>query len=294
MIKQAALIAFLFLAFGCKESNPPIDFGKAGVTLLNDTCYTLATQDIPSADYRAILVEDITGVRCVNCPQAAKAAKHIQDTMEMSDVFILGLYPQQPLNLTTPASGFEDLRNATSQLIGSNIYEFSNQLPAGGVNRKQFSGQTSIRIPYSLWENSAKTLDGTNAIVNLELNKLKLNDSTFQVKSKSSFIQKPEQDVFITVLLLEDGILHPQYTLTGTDQSYIHKHVLREAFTPYNGVPLSGPDCLDIDRGVVVEKGWEVVIPEYVNKANASILVFLNYNDASNKEVLQCTEIKLN
>ncbi len=294
MIKKLAAIGIVLFAFGCKESNPPIDFGKAGVTVLKDTSYVLASADIPAPEFRSILVEDLTGVRCPNCPQAAEAAKHIVDTMETSDVFVISIYPQEPKNLTTPASGFEDLRNPTSQLIASNIFEFSNQLPGGGVNRKLFQGEPGIKIPYSLWENYARTLDGTSAIVNLELNKTKLNDSTFQVKSKAVFTQKPEFDVFVTVLLLEDGIVHPQYTTTGTDQNYVHKHILREAFTPYNGTPLQVTGGVNLDRGVVVEKGWEVAIPKNVNIANASILVLVNYNDADNKEVLQCTEIKLN
>ena len=293
MIKKLAFIGLVVFAMGCKESNPPIDFGKAGVTLLNDTSYMLNAADIPNPEYRSILVEDITGVRCPNCPQAAKIAKHIQDTMKLSDVYIVGLYPPNPPSLTLPFPGYEDLTSETSQLISANIFAFSS-LPAGGVSRKLYSGQTEINIPNSLWENSARTLDGTSSTVNLEITKLQINDSTFQIKSKSTFTEKPAHQVFITVLLLEDGILHPQYNTSGTDQNYIHKHVLREAFTPYNGSPLKIPGGLEIDRGVVVEKGWEVVIPENVNIANASILVLLNYNDASNKEVLQCSEIKLN
>ena len=100
MFKNLTLVCIVFFAISCKESNPPIDFGKAGVTLLNDTIYTLASGDIPVAENRAILIEDLTGVRCPNCPQAADVAKHIEDTMSSTEVFIVGLYPQEPKNLT--------------------------------------------------------------------------------------------------------------------------------------------------------------------------------------------------
>jgi len=52
-------------------------------------------------------------------------------------------------------------------------------------------------------------------------------------------------------------------------------------------------NCQTVERGTVIEKGWELVIPENVNTQNASIVILVNYNDGNNKEVIQCQELKL-
>ena len=43
--------------------------------VLKDTCYQLDAVDMPAPEHRGVLIEDLTGVRCVACPNAAKAAK---------------------------------------------------------------------------------------------------------------------------------------------------------------------------------------------------------------------------
>jgi len=35
------------------------------------------------------------------------------------------------------------------------------------------------------------------------------------------------EDPYVTVMILEDNIKHPQYYSGGTDKEYKHKHVLR-------------------------------------------------------------------
>jgi hypothetical protein len=46
-------------------------------------------------------------------------------------------------------------------------------------------------------------------------------------------------------------------------------------------------------KGGGLKKGWELNIPDYVDVAKASIVVVVSYNDGENKEVIQCTEVKL-
>jgi ABC-type sulfate transport system substrate-binding protein len=48
-----------------------------------------------------------------------------------------------------------------------------------------------------------------------------------------------------------------------------------------------------VEAGTVIEKGWELNIPQNVNPEKASIVVLVNYNDGNNKEVIQCRELKL-
>ena len=97
----------------------------------------------------------------------------------------------------------------------------------------------------------------------------------------------------MTIFLIEYNIKYPQYFVDSTSYSYKHKHVLREAYTPYNGLPLLTNGFTSAERGVAIDQEWNLVIPKYVVQENASIVIMINYNDGANQEVIQCREIKL-
>jgi hypothetical protein len=297
MIKNLLVFGFIILAFACTESNPPIllECDKNASVVLNDTCYNLSSADIPDADFRGILIEDLTGVRCVACPNAADAAAAIKSNETTNPVVVLGLYPIDPQSLTFPIDDYLDMRTEVAQLIGTNIFSFSNILPAGGVSRKVFSGETSVNIGYAKWASNSNTFTGEKGIVNIEMDKEFVDDSTVNVQGVFTFTEAPVENPFVTVMILEDNIKHPQYYSGGTDKEYKHKHVVRKTITQYNGDPLLTPDsdCSSIEKGTVFEKGWQIVLPSDVDPENASVVAFINYNAASNKEVIQCLELKL-
>ena len=295
MIKNFFVFGAILLVFACKESNPPINLGENESLVLLDTCYTLSNSDIPDADFRGILIEDLTGVKCVACPNAADAAAAIKDAETTNPVVVLGLYPTDPRSLTFPEPDYIDMRTEVAQLIGTNIFSFSNILPAGGVNRTVFAGESSVNIGYAKWANNANTFTGEKGIVNIELENEFVNDSTVNVQGTFTFTETPVEDPYVTVMILEDNIKHPQYYSGGTDKEYKHKHVLRKTVTQYNGDLLltANSECSTIERGTVFEKGWQIALPSDVVPENASVVAFINYNAANNKEVIQCLELKL-
>jgi hypothetical protein len=295
MKKKRAFAFVLVLAIfsACKETNPPIDFGKDGVSSLKHICYSLDESQIPDASLRGILIEDLTGVSCVACPNAAVVIDSIKEHIKPNPIVALGLYTLASKTLTLPFAGYLDMRTETAQLIGENIYGFSNNLPAGGVCRKLFSGETQIKQHYSVWETRAKTLEGTFSIVNVDIKDTALNERKFYLDVKFTFTSDAIASPFVSVFLLEDGIIHPQKYLSKIDSNYVHDHVVRKEITPYNGSPLLVEDCDVAKRGVVIEKSWSIDVPEDIDLDKTSLVVLVNYNDGDNKEVIQCTTRKL-
>ena len=295
MKKTAIYAVLMFGVFACKEAEPPINLNGQESLVLKDTCYQLVGSEIPLPENRGVLIEDLTGVRCVACPNAARAAKEIKEASSNNPVVILGLYTRFPKSLTTPFGSYEDLRSDEAQLIGTNIYSFSNILPAGGVNRKLFDGETTININHETWLGKANSFSDEKAIVNISLAAEQKDDTTFKVQADFVFTSDPISEPFYSLFLLENEINHPQKYFGGTDSAYVHQHVLRKAYTPYNGEPLltSDSNCESVSAGTTVEKGWEITIPQNVNTQNASVVVLVNYNDGNNKEVVQCRELKL-
>ena len=273
------------LAFGCEEIPPPIDYGN-GALVLRDTNYVLPSLQDPIQD-KGILIEDLTGVRCPNCPDAAIRAKELKAN-NPDRVVVVGLYTEQPNNLTFPHSGDEDLRREQSTNLYTNIYG-SPPLPGGGVNRKVYSGQNQINQVHALWGSSVNNEKPLKSVVNLEVEAQQKDDSTYVVQSKFTFNEDLNTQSFVSVMLLENELHASQSTDTGDNHEYVHEHVLRTMFTPYNGSPLFDSP----EKGRVIEKGWEFVIPKGINLDKASIVVLVNRNDADNKEILQCLEVKL-
>jgi hypothetical protein len=288
----ALTLVALVVIPACKENKPSITFGESGTKVLSDTTYFLTEAEIPEADYRGILVEDLTGVKCIACPNAADAAKAIKDNSANNPVVILGLYPTGFRSLTFPFTGYLDPTTDIAQDIGSNIYGFAS-LPAGGINRVVFDGETSRNIEFASWANRANSYDGEKSIVNMNLSVKETSSSTFELKGEFSFTDDAAAEPFVTIFLLENNIVHPQYYSGGTDNEYSHQHVVRFGYTPYNGNKLLSDNTVTATRGLYVRKGWEIDIPADVNIDEASLAVFINYNDDENREVIQCTEVKL-
>jgi hypothetical protein len=297
MKKLGFIFGLISILSSCTESLPPVNMTPI-IGLVKTTTSRVDVSDLPNAEYRSLLIEDVTGVRCTACPNAAKIAADIKSNATTNEVVVVGVYPKTPKSLTTYINGYEDLFYETrlttelSQLIAQNIYVIGGTLPGGGLNRRVLDGK--INVDYNTWTNYANSFVGEKSIVNLETELMFLNDSIAEVKLKTTFVNDAAASPFVTVFLLEDNLKYPQYFIDdSTAYEYKHKHVLREAYTPYNGTPLLSDGFTDAVKGVVSEQEWNLVIPKYIVKENASVLIMVNYNDGANQEVIQCREIKL-
>ena len=85
-----------------------------------------------------VLLEDYTGVRCVNCPAAAEIASNLQ-AQYGEHLVVLGVHPKSALQ--NPAGGFPDFR--TDDGNEWNNYFNISAYPTGTVNRQAAIGSAS-------------------------------------------------------------------------------------------------------------------------------------------------------
>ena len=279
------MVLLAILLVSCTESLPPINFDPEPL-VLKDTTYTVGTVGEPKPD-KGILIEDLTGVRCVNCPDAAEIAKQLKDNYP-SRVVVAGIYTAAPVNLTFPHEDSEDLRTQWATNIYTNLYG-SPPLPGGGVNRKLFNGQNQINQTYNQWTNNVQTEMALKSDVAMELSVQEDTDSTVVLRTKFMFHENISSNTFVSIMLLENEIHASQSTISGEDHEYVHEHVLRRMYTAYDGDPLFQMP----EEGRVIEKDFVFVIPDKVDWDQASFVVFVNVNDETKKEVLQVKEVKL-
>ena len=142
----SAIVALLLS--GCEETPPQIDF-SIPVIPLKDSTYI---DPVPAPQHKAVLIEDITGVRCINCPDAALKAKDIIAQKSSDSVVVMAIYPTDVLdNFTHPYDGVPQLSTGIARQIVEALGT-PQGLPNGYVDRITPSG-AGRAINYAEWIN---------------------------------------------------------------------------------------------------------------------------------------------
>ncbi len=284
-----ALVAGLILGVtSCKEIPPFIDFSEPAL-LATDTTYVTST--LPQDVKKNVLIEDISGVKCNNCPKAADIAHDIQDA-NPGRVVVLTLHSKKMAAFTAPYPDSKDTFNtqAATDIIDNLYIGNILGLPIGGIDRKVFSGETQSLIPYTAWETRTNEQLATQPRVDLQLEVLRKpgrSERTIIANVKTTFLEQDETPVFLTVLLIESHIKSKQKLPDNTyDKDFEHNSILRESITSASGLKLAD----NVELGRVFEKGFEVEIPAKYNMEECKIAVLVHKVEKDNFDVLQCIE----
>jgi hypothetical protein len=284
--KLLVLVLTSLIYVGCTEVPPRINYDPE-IPLLKDTVYTV--NPVPPAQDRNAVIEDITGIRCVNCPDAAETAKGIKDGKDEGRVVLVAIHPISLGFFTAPLEG-DSFNTQEGEDIVQNLIGVPRGLPSGPVNRIKFDGENEVTLPPAKWSGYVSDVLSQKASVNLDVELTPLKETRSAVINiKSTFLQQDETQVNLTVMLLEDKIIGHQYTIDGKVDDYLHEHIFRETITPYSGIRLAE----SVTPGTVIEKGFSFEVPEGFEFDNCSVVVMINKVDDENKEVLQVKELKL-
>jgi hypothetical protein len=249
-------LSIVFALFsGCEETPPFIDFTDPGD---QDTGYISDT--VPSAQHKMVLIEDITGVRCVNCPAAAVKIKEIITSKSEDSVIALALYPW-PNNTngnwtnTNPYVGFPKLANDTCSQIVESV-GVPGGLPSGYVDRYDFPPQSSKPKDVVNWANLVNQRLRVTTPVNINLKK-SVNGKKISIDVKLSYTKGVATSHKIALYLAEDSIVSRQKGQNGEMDGYVHNHAVRHTFDLAVGRPLKG----SLFRGKTYDKHYEYELP---------------------------------
>lgn len=258
-------------------------FILAGVLLTWVSCNKIKDDDrlidqgvVKIESARCVLLEDYTGVRCVNCPQAAAEIKQLQAAYG-SNLVVVGLYPKDPLGLTLPYSGNVDLRTDAAQTYAK--YFKIEEYPKGMVNRKEVLG-------WQAWGGAIQEVfdDTASDYVNLTAS-AKLNGTNIQVNINGNFKQgySVEGEINVIAMIVEDNINATQKTEDGDNKEYIHSHVLRAVISD----DVWGDKILDAkpSEGAEFTKQYTAALNEAWKTQDLALVVAVV--NAKSREVLQ-------
>lgn len=171
---------------------------------------------------RAVLIEDFTGQRCVNCPDASLEIEKLQQQFGEENIIAVGIH-SGPLAVW-PTMQMTGLRTE----LGDIYYDYwkVEVEPAALINRK------SGVITQSKWMAAVYDELQIQTSVNLQATCRLMESRDVSVTVVSSALEPVKGK--LQIWLIEDSIVAPQMMPDGTlNPQYTHRHVLRAAM---NGI----------------------------------------------------------
>lgn len=281
-------VAILLAVTSCKEVNPGITFVVPEKPLL-DTNYMVSV--IPAAEDHEVLLFDVTGVACNNCPKAAALARKLADTLYPGKVVVVALYPNTPslFSLVHPWAGFDTMSNDDAEAIVQ-YNGGAPQLPIGCVDQIQLSGSRFINYPQ--WSSNVVNRMAIGSPVNIDINSTwDASKNRGRVNAKITCTQNVSGKHVVFICLTESKVIGKQLDQdikpSGYTETYSHNHALRKLYTAKTGDTLKA----DFTQGRVFEREF-FVNPRYNWKPeNMDVVVWVV--DATTKEVIQAGHGKL-
>lgn len=169
---------------------------------------------------RVVLAMDFTGMRCVNCPNAATTL-HQSVEKYPGSVIVVGIHAAAASDFTLPL-GPLDLRAPVSDVYYN--YFKPAALPSASINGGTVLSGTEL----SLWTTTIDNEIAKPAPADVEL-ETSYDESTREltVDYTVKFNEMHSTETSILLWLTESDIVGPQMSTTGFIPQYVHNHVLR-------------------------------------------------------------------
>lgn len=216
--------------------------------------------DVPGVETieseRVVLLEEMTGVSCPNCPKGTAEIEAIKQRYgkQVIPIGIHGFFLSWP----TKESEF-DFRNDFAKELEMNLAPGTSK-PAALINRALPSGEQSrvVQSP-DLWIGYVEEQLALEPKLSIEI-ELEFNDTERQVVMNVGIvgIEEIREDLNISVMILENNIVDAQEDLNDIIEQFTHNHVLRTMLTPYDGQFLSS----GLVEGAILQENFEFKIPE--------------------------------
>ena len=235
---------------------------------------------VSSLGDKKVLVEEFTGVRCVNCPAGAAELENLKS-----------IYGDRLVVVSIHAGDFappySDSKYDFRTTEGTALEAWLGVplgYPTAVVNRKKFDGQRSVQVTKANWAGLIADESKTVSLLNLVINKKYIKDSRDLTMTVTLIpTEKLPDDLRLSVLLTENDVVDQQETPQGKKSDYNHKHVLRRIISgDAKGVVLNG--ALSWTGNFKVPTTWV---------AEKCQLVVVAHRGGDIKDVLQVSEVKL-
>ena len=235
---------------------------------------------------KKVLVEEFTGVQCVNCPTGS---------LELEN--LLSLYGENLIVVSIHAGDF-------APPYPQNIYDFRTEeadnlinylgnppsYPSAVINRKDYDeGFYIIQYPLSKWAGFIDQELDTDAKIGVTITK-EYDSVTRELKVQVTGLatERLTGDLRLTIMITENNIVDAQETPgAGLILDYNHKHVFRTTMTNYDGDSFA----TEMNAGDNYSQSYSMTIPDEWKVEDCEVIAFVALVQGDdNKEVLQAAQ----
>jgi len=242
------------------------------------------------AGFRRVLLEDLTGFRCPNCPAAADVAKQLK-TVYCEDLVLGGVHCTSTFaspTTTPPDPLSSDFRTPAGEAY---VSAFSPPgLPNGLVSRREFDG--SQVVGDDNWSSAVADILGQPAQFEITFQQVSYDTGTetldLQVKVDALADTTGEHNV--VVYLLEDDVIEGQEDNRvpgGVVYPYTHDHVLRDNINGTWGTQ-AFTGTITAGQTTTLTFNDYVLAANILEPTNCSLVAYIYRVD--NDEVMQVSE----
>lgn len=281
MKKLSSIIATAFLMFGfasCDVIEEPYkkdnnSGGNGG-----------GEEPNPGVVVKHVLLEDYTGVACVNCPTAGQLALDIQERYN-HQVIVLGVHAGSMTSLPPTMPTYIDFTTPEGTEWYTNLGLDVN--PIGTINRKLNGSTYGYNSPD--WEDKVASTLQEEALLEMTP-AVEYDNATreLSVEITSRFLAELPDTYSLTVCIMEDSIVAAQLTQQGPVSDYIHRHVFR---TTMNGAWGEDINTTAIAPEDEIVKSYTTTLNEAYNADQCYIIAYVS--NSNTKEILQVVEKKI-
>lgn len=243
--------------------------------------------EVPVSD-KVVLVEELTGVSCPNCPAgSAQLLKLISDFEGL--VVGVGIHGDF---LTEPIDGHSiyDFRTEVASDIESHLSPFLGK-PAAVINRVQFPTEDFLGVDnIDLWQQYVLSEFDKPSLITFEYN-VDYDPATRLVTLGVDIfpvVDLPGQYA-LSIMVTEGHIIDAQKNVSEIIDEYEHEHVLRDMMTATLGDQIGG----NFSQGNAISKTYTYTIPESDGTwipENMEIVGFVTDVTGGTEEVIQAFE----
>lgn len=235
---------------------------------------------------RNVLLEDCTGFRCNNCPDAAIRAMQLK-AIYGDRLVVVGAHMVESFAAPQPPNYLTDFRT-----LAGTAYEQTfgiTALPMGLISRVPFNGSRLVSR-YS-WSTATAALIDQPADLALRIDSLAFDAGSGVLSGivQARMLQSLGTPHNITLYLTEDHVIDWQLDGNTHVPDYEHRHVLRAALNnPWGAQFLHGNE----QPGDTLELAFSYPLPDNVlQPANCAVVAYVySTSGADQYEVKQVTE----
>ena len=275
------VLPLFWLCSACEEVPPIVSPIVAGE---QELCGGVS-ESLVADQKRKVLIEEFTGVKCVNCPAGSQAIEALVD-----------IHGEQLVVVSIHAGSFappyeESLYDFRTE-EGDALIDFLGVpfgYPSAVINRKLFEGEFDLQVGRNLWPGFVDQELAAPPMVKIHIAR------SFDAASRDLSAEVTvfvEEDLSalpglrLTLLITEGEVADYQLTPAGLREDYVHQHILRRVLTNFAGNQPEG----ELTAGSRFCNSFTTAIPEAWQESHLELVAFVSLG-GEQKDVLQAHKV---